>query len=39
MLKIVIDAVMFPSLFAFMTGIIFAGALANLGQPNRSDGG
>ena len=32
MLKIVIEAVLFPSMFAFMTGIMVAGALANLGQ-------
>jgi hypothetical protein len=36
MVKFVIDAVLFPSMFAFMTGIMFAGAVANLGEPNRT---
>jgi hypothetical protein len=34
--KIAIDAVLFPSMFAFVTGIVFAGTLANLGSLNRS---
>ena len=36
MVKFVIDAVLFPSMFAFMTGIMFAGAIANLGELNRT---
>ena len=38
MVNMVIHALLFPSVFAFMTGIMFAGALANLGQPNRTYG-
>jgi hypothetical protein len=36
MVNIVIDAVLLPSVFAFMNGIVFAGTLANLGSLNSS---
>jgi hypothetical protein len=39
MVKIVLDAVLFPNVLAFMTGLMFAGALANLGELNRTEGG
>jgi len=36
MFKIMIDAVLFPSMFAYMSGILFAGTWANLGNPNSN---
>jgi hypothetical protein len=36
MVKFVIDAVLFPSMFVFMTGIMFAGAVANLGEAKQN---
>jgi hypothetical protein len=36
MFKIMIDAVLFPSIFAYMSGILFAGTWANLGNLNSN---
>jgi hypothetical protein len=36
MVKIMMDAVLVPSMWAFASGIMFAGSLANLGNLNRS---